>query len=309
MCQEGNKGNWTALYVFGGLKGATGFVLMIVGIILMAHSPKDCNEIEQCYQEKGLTKCSPDRRLSEAGQTQTQPLESEYSRSVLPLAKKVLGANLLDLMAAPKDYSPLPPSPSSPARALKEDCYIDIIDEEECNESMQKMSDGAGSWGTCLLVVGLIGSVSGGLSGLAAKQKRKVWMGISMGIDIVMSILCVAMSFLCGVLAAVMDAICQWFKDEAAKDLHADCWEDLNNDVCSWADLFGTAVIMFLVMFFVEISTTIVDCSAMCCCPAKDAPWSKEFVREQVIQEAAAKPGTVIGQPVGVQPSKAVADP
>ena len=79
---------------------------MIVGIILMAHSPGDCSSIAQCYQEKGID-CY--RRLSDTNLT--QPLYSEDLQSIPPGAKEmgrdalgkvvrdVLGIKLLDHMA------------------------------------------------------------------------------------------------------------------------------------------------------------------------------------------------------------------
>lgn len=54
MCQGENKGLWTALYGFGGLKVATGLVLVILGVIFMAYTPQDCDELAKCYADKGL---------------------------------------------------------------------------------------------------------------------------------------------------------------------------------------------------------------------------------------------------------------
>merc|ERR1719271_1228966 len=110
------------------------------------------------------------------------------------------------------------------------------------------------------------------------------------------------MWFLCGFIAGAMELICQIFKEEAEKDGHAECWTDFNSDVCSWADLFGTATIMFLIMLLIEISTSIVDCSALCCCPPDDAHWSQKAQAQQANQAPGDKPGTVIGQPIAVKP-------
>jgi len=262
---SGNKGNWIALFVFGGLKGATGLVLMIVGIILMAHSPGDCSSIAQCYQEKGID-CY--RRLSDTNLT--QPLYSEDLQSIPPGAKEmgrdalgkvvrdVLGIKLLDHMALLKgeplaDHMALKGTQAS-TRQLAVTCNID---EDQCNADMQALSDAAGSWGMALLIIGLIGSLSGILSFLAAKKKLRSLMGISMAIDIIMMFVCVAMWFLCGAIASGMHSICEWFQEESAKDGAPACWEDINSTTCSWADLFGTATIMFLIMFFVELGTSI----------------------------------------------------
>lgn len=299
---SGNKGNWIALYVFGGLKGATGLVLMIVGIILMAHSPRDCSEITKCYEEKGIPKCAwSDRRLSEVNLT--QPLDSDYPHSIMPrvkqLANDILG---IDYKAFKKGPLALADNMADKGHQLASarrmaECYSTYTN---CDSDMQEMSDGAGNWGTALLVIGLIGGLSGIMSALGAKKKAKVWLGVSMGIDIVMMFTCIAMFMLCGIIAGVMEAICNHIEEEAAKNDKA-CWEEFIADVCSWADLFGTATIMFLVMFFVELGTTIVDCSTCCCCVPEDAHWSPKF------QQGAGAPavqGAVIGKPVDASGEK-----
>merc|ERR1719387_2582395 len=105
-------------------------------------------------------------------------------------------------------------------------------------------------------------------------------------------IVCIAMFVLCGAIAAIMDAICQAVHKEAEKT-DKDCWTDFIEDVCSWADLFGTATIMFLVMFFVELGSSISDCTTCCCCVPEDATWNPKH------QASAAGAPAVIGTPVG----------
>jgi len=166
----------------------------------------------------------------------------------------------------------------------------------------KKMSDEAGNWGLCLMIIGIIGGLSGGLSLLAARKKLKMWLGITMTIDIIMAVLSVAMWFLCGIIASVMHAICEHIEEKAAQNDKA-CWEDFIGDVCSWADLFGTATIMFLLMFFVELGTSIVDCTTCCCCIPEDAHWHP---KNQGGVGAPAVAGTVIGQPVEATGNKPV---
>jgi len=301
-CGAGNKGNWIALYVFGGLKIATGLVLVIVGIILMAHQPAECAKVKKCYEDKGIPECfskehlaPDDRRLSEVNLT--HPLDSDYSPSILPrvshLASDVLGLNPKALNAGPlllagktaaKDHQLVS------TRRLNSECYS--MDEEDCDKSMQTISDEAGKWGTALLVIGLVGALSGGMNLLAGKQKVKVWLGLAMAIDIVMMILCIAMFMIMGFASGIMKAVCDHIHEEAAANDKA-CWEDLIGDVCSFADLFGTATIMFLIMFFVELGSSISDCTTCCCCVPEDATWNPKH------QASAAGAPAVIGTPVG----------
>lgn len=301
-----NKGIWIALYVFGGLKVAVGLVLMIVGIILMAHEPRDCAEITNCYKEKGIDKCSwvydDDRRLSETNYSQPWDLDLEGPQSHLPRAQHyatdILGVNRMALQANPAKFLK---GQSQSGRQLAEDydgkqCYTVYKD---CDKDMESMSTEAGNWGTSLLVIGLIGQISGGVSILSARKKQKVWLGISMAVDIVMDIVCVAMWFLCAVIAGLMKVICDHINEEAAKN-DKDCWEDFIGDVCSWADLFGTATIMFLIMFLVMLCASIVDCGACCCCVPADASWNVNNVNQQQAQ-AVGQPvvaGAVVGKPV-----------
>eukprot|EP00746_Dinoflagellata_sp_MGD_P149362 gnl/MRDRNA2_/MRDRNA2_81400_c0_seq1.p1 gnl/MRDRNA2_/MRDRNA2_81400_c0~~gnl/MRDRNA2_/MRDRNA2_81400_c0_seq1.p1 ORF type:complete len:219 (-),score=39.88 gnl/MRDRNA2_/MRDRNA2_81400_c0_seq1:321-902(-) len=174
------------------------------------------------------------------------------------------------------------------ARQLKISCYETY---PECDEDMEKMSTEAGNWGTSLLVIGLICGFSGILSFLSGKKKTKVWLGITMAIDIIMMFACVAMWFLCGIIAAIMKTICDHIQEKAGQS-EKECWEDFIGDVCSWADLFGTANLMFLLMFVVMLGTSITDCGACCCCTPTDAAWHVQA------QQAQAGGGMVVGKPV-----------
>lgn len=235
MCQGDNKGLWTALYGFGGLKVATGLVLVILGAIFMAYTPQDCDEIAKCFTEKGQA-----------------------------------------LIWA-------------------------IAHEDDCDESMKAIDDAANFIGTILLVIGVVGAFSGVLSFLSAKKRYRAYLGVSMGIDIVMMFASIGMYLACQASADIGKVICQELRDDAAKDNAVEaCWKDLIDDVCSWTDMFLTATIMFLLMFIVEFATTIADCSACCCCPPHDASWSPQACKQQ----PASTGGQVIGQPVPTQPQK-----
>jgi hypothetical protein len=234
MCQAENKGLWTALYAFGGLKVATGLVLVILGAIFMAYTPQDCDEIAKCFTEKG------------AGLTWA------------------------------------------------------FAHEEDCVKGMKSIDDAANLIGTILLVFGVVGAFSGVLSFLSAKKRYRAYLGVSMGIDIVMMFASIAMYFVCQISADTGKVLCQELREDAAEDGLEACWEDLIDDVCSWTDMFLTAAIMFLLMFIVEFATTIADCSTCCCCPPHDASWSPQAK----MQQPGSAGGQVIGQPVEAQPQK-----
>jgi len=289
---------WICIPVTGVIKSVVSVCLIIISIVMMAHSGMDCEGVDNCYRDNNINKCtSPTRRrrFNYRRLDATDEDEAKLNATWIP-QDMFMGKEFTKVLRRLKAKGPVPVQ----GRRLSNDCY-DTWNVDDCKKDNDAFRKESANWGATFMVIGIVSIMTGACNGAAGKFKQRRWMMIGMTFDILAMIVAAVLAALCYYIAFWLRVICDAIEAWAKEVETVNCWEDNADKVCEWAGMFFWGAVMLTILCAIYTTASILGCSATCCCPPKDAAWHPD--NKQGAQGGAPTTiGTPVGQPVEGQP-------